>query len=89
MYVYVDRHIDRYIDSSLGERNRPSGGLTPPIAPTVGKDPRASTVARGLRRRLCAAAGGPAQTGQPGPLSARLGEHLGSAHPAFLDMVAG
>jgi len=31
-----------------------------------GKDPRASSVARGLRRRLCAAASGPAQTGQPG-----------------------
>ena len=36
------------------------------MAPTVGKDPQASSVARGLRRRLCAAASGPAQTGQPG-----------------------
>ena len=35
------------------------------MAPTMGKDPQASSVARGLRRRLCAAARGPAQTGQP------------------------
>jgi len=35
------------------------------MAPTVGKDPQASSVARGLRHRLCAAASGPAQTGQP------------------------
>jgi len=35
------------------------------MAPTVGKDPQASSVARGLRHRLCAAASGSAQTGQP------------------------
>jgi len=43
------------------------------MAPTVGKDPQASSFARGLRRRLCAAAGGPAQTSQPGSGAPRRG----------------
>ena len=45
----------------------------PSMTPTVGKDPQALSVARGLRRRLCAAASGSAQTSQPGSGAPRRG----------------